>query len=158
MTNLVKYRGNLPSVSRDEFANLFDIDRIFDQVFGENFSNQFGVGFFDKQAYPRVDIIDEETSVTVEAEIPGLTKEDVSVEVEDNVLTIKGSKQSQDKDVKDKTYIRREIKRSSFVRSFTLSDDYEIDKISADFDHGVLKVDIPKKKESVEKKKKRKIL
>lgn len=159
MTKLVKYRGGLPTVSRDEFANLFDPDRFFDELFGESFSNQFGIGFFDKQAYPRVDVVDEGDSVLVEAEIPGLTKEDVSVEVEDSVLTIKGSKKVSEKESnKDRTFIRKEIKRSSFVRSFTIGDDYELDKISADFDHGMLKVDIPKKKSAIDKKKKRKIL
>jgi HSP20 family protein len=158
MNKIVKYRGGLPAVSREEFGHLFDVDRLFDEMFGDTFSNQFGIGFFDKQSYPRVDIVDDGNVVVLEAEIPGLTKDDVSVEVEESVLTIKGSKKSQESDTKNKVYIRREIKKSSFVRSFVLGDDYEIDKISADFDHGLLKINIPKKKEVVDKNKKRKIL
>lgn len=155
MNKLVK-RGNSPIVSRDEFRSVFDIDRLFDEFFGDTMSKSFGL-IPDNVLYPRVDIIDNETSVSIEAEIPGLTKEDVSVEVEDSVLLIKGKSYVKESD-KSKNYIKKEIKRSSFARSFQLGNDYEIDKISADFDHGILKIDIPRKKEALEKSKKRKIL
>jgi HSP20 family protein len=135
---------------------VFDIDRIFEEFFGDTLTRSFGL-VPDNVLYPRVDIVDNETSVSIEAEIPGLTKEDVSVEIEDSVLVIKGSSYVKDED-KKKNYIKKEIKRSSFARTFNLSSDYDIDKISADFDHGILKIDVPKKEEALQKNKKRKIL
>jgi HSP20 family protein len=159
MTRLIKYnRGQYPTVSREAFSSLFDVDRIFDEIFGPEFAKSFGVEFFDKQAYPRIDVVDIGDSVSIEAEIPGLTKHDVSVDVENYVLTIKGNKQLKSEADDEKTYIRREIKRSSFSRSLTLDEGYDVDKISADFDHGILKVNVPKRKEIIERCKKRKIL
>ena len=155
MTKLVK-RGHSPLVSRDEFRSVFDIDRIFDEFFGDTLTQSFGLRP-DNVLYPRVDIVDNEKSALIEAEIPGLTKEDVSVEVEDSVLMIKGSSHVNSEDNK-RNYIRKEIKKSSFARSFQLSNDYDLDKITADFENGILKIDIPKKKEALEKSKKRKIL
>jgi len=159
MAQISKYNNNqLPASSREAFGSIFDVDSLFDQMFGSEFAKNYGVGFFGNQAYPRIDVIDVGDSVSIEAEIPGLTKDDVSVEVENYVLTIRGNKQLKSEQDLNKTYIRREIKRSSFSRSLTLDEGYDIDNVSADFEHGILKVIVPKKKEALEKSKKRKIL
>ena len=77
------------------------------------------------------------------AEIPGLTKKQLNVEVEDNVLTISGDKHSVWDDAKAKV-LRRELKQSSFKRSFTLGELLDGDDISANFKDGVLSIEIPK--------------
>ena len=144
---------------RDEFLTPFDslFDKLISQAF-PNFGQEFGVNFFGNSSYPRVNVIDLKNEIAIEAEIAGLTKEDVSVEYEDGLLTITGNKKDEVEDAGAK-YIYRELKRSSFRRSFQIDDtNLEVDKISAKFDNGILNVSIPKKEVAEPKAKKVKIL
>lgn len=149
---------HVPSM-RDEFLTPFDslFDKVISQAF-PNFGQEFGVNFFGNSSYPRVNVADTTNSILIEAEIAGLTKRDVSVEYEDGLLTISGEKQSEAEEPSIK-YVYKELKRSSFKRSFKVDDStLEVDKISAKFDNGILNVVIPKKKVVETKSKKVKIL
>ena len=84
-----------------------------------------------------------DTKVGVIAEIPGLSKKDLSVEVTDGVLTISGDKHKLF-DVKDAKVLRRELKESSFKRQFELGEQLDGENIKASFKDGLLSVDIPK--------------
>ena len=138
--------------SRDEFLTPFDalFDNVIQQAFPA-FSQEVGIEFFEKNSYPKVDVIDYDDKITIEAEIPGLTKEEVSVDLEKNVLTISGLKHSHDTDATAR-YIRKELKRSSFKRSFKLGANINSKKIKADFKDGILEVCIPKKEAEQPKK------
>ena len=131
---------------RDEFLQPFD------QVFDQMMTNQFPTFFeeagidFAKGSYPKCNIIDDVNDVTVVAEIPGLTKDDVSIKVEDSVLTISGTRTTSTNGTAK--FIRRELKHSSFKRSFTLSDILDALSINASFENGILNITIPKKEES----------
>ena len=134
---------------RDEFLKPFD--QVFDQMLNQQFPNlyeQTGIDFL-KGAYPKCNILDTDSSVEVIAEIPGLTKDDVNIKVENNVMTISGKNQALDD--KGAKYIRRELKHSSFKRSFELGDTLDATKISAKFENGILKITIPKKEEALPK-------
>lgn len=138
--------------SRDEF--LTPVDTIIDRFFNEAmpaFGNEFGVEFFGNNSYPKVDVTDHQDKIVIVAEIPGLTKEDVSVDLEQRVLTISGGKREvkQDDDVR---YIRKELKRSSFKRSFKLGDNMKVDGIEADFDNGLLNITVPKREKDEPRK------
>ena len=115
MSSLSKFNKNtLRAVHRDEFLTPFD--RIFDEFFAANvpsFTQDFGVDFFEKGSYPKVNLIDFTDRVVIEAEIPGLDKSDVNVELEANVLTIVGNKLVVPNKESGETgaYIRRELKR-----------------------------------------------
>lgn len=142
--------------SRDEFVA--PVDALIDRFFNESmpaFGTEFGVEFFGNNSYPKVDVKDHLDRITIEAEIPGLTKKDVSVDLEERVLTISGNKRE---DVQEEgvRYIRKELKRSSFKRSFKLGDTLKDTDIQADFNNGLLTVTVPKREE--EKPKKVKIL
>jgi HSP20 family protein len=147
MNNLVKYKNfhnTLPD--RNEFLAPFD--SFFDEVFSKTFpdlSKSFGVGFWEKGSYPKVDVIEHDDKFIIEAEIPGLKKEDVSVELVDDVLSIKGEKRH-DSESKNDTgkYLRRELKRSSFKRSFSLGDNIDKTGVDAEFNNGVLTVILKK--------------
>ena len=144
---------------RDEFLTPFDslFDKLVNQAF-PNFGQEFGVNFFGNSSYPRVNVIDLKNEIAIEAEIAGLTKEDVSVEYEDGLLTIIGNKKDEAEETEAK-YVYRELKRSSFRRSFQIDDtNLAVDKISAKFDNGILNVSIPKKEFATPKAKKVKIL
>ena len=128
---------------RDEFLQPFDT--VFDKILGETFpdmTKEFGIDFFGSNSYPKVDIIDRNRDVLLEAEVPGLSKEDVSVEVKDNILTVSGERKV--KRDEDAVYVRKELKRSSFKRSFSLGENLDPENIVAEFENGILTVNIPK--------------
>ncbi|MGA9535221.1 MAG: Hsp20/alpha crystallin family protein [Desulfobacterales bacterium] len=95
---------------------------------------------------PAVDIYEGEKAVVLKAELPGIKKEDVSVEVKDNVLTIKGERKAES-EIKEEKYYRRERTYGSFSRSFNLQYTVKPDKIKARFKDGVLVIEVPKPEE-----------
>ena len=138
-------------LNRDEFLTPFD--KIFDQLMNKQFpafQEEVGVSF-NKGAYPKVNVYEYDDKVGIVAEIPGLDKKNVSVEVEENVLTISGDKHGfEDEGAK---CITRELKHSSFKRSFNLGDTLNGDDVSANFKDGMLSISIPKKEPELPKKK-----
>src|SRR5215469_71333 len=92
---------------------------------------------------PPVDIIEDTKEYTIKAELPGLTKENVKVSVENGVLEIAGECK-EEKEEKDKKHHRIERCYGSFRRSFTLPEDSSGENVTADFKDGVLKVHLPK--------------
>lgn len=139
--------------NRDNLLNTFD--KFFDEAFRGQFPdlyNGFGIQPFSKAAYPKVNVLSYDDKIEIEAEIAGYTKEDISVQVEENVLSIVG-KASQLSDQTDKcVYLLRELKRSSFSRSFNLSDQLDVEKVDATFKDGLLKLVIPRKVKTPENK------
>ena len=146
MSAIIRRRNNLPAktLTRQEFLTPFD--RIFDDMLGSMFptiANDFGDDFFTKGSYPKVNVVNYDSSIEIDAAIPGLTKDDVNVEITDGVLTIQGTS-AQRENVDDAQYLKREIKRSSFRRSFTLGDNLDSSNVTARFDNGILTLSIPK--------------
>ena len=146
MSAIIRRRNNLPAktLTRQEFLTPFD--RIFDDMLGSMFptiANDFGDDFFTKGSYPKVNVVNYDNSIEIDAAIPGLTKDDVNVEITDGVLTIQGTS-AQRENVDDAQYLKREIKRSSFRRSFTLGDNLDSSNVTARFDNGILTLSIPK--------------
>ena len=97
-----------------------------------------------------------ELNIGIIAEIPGLKKKQLNIEVEDGVLTISGDKHGI-LDDKGATVLRRELKASSFKRSFELGDLLDTDSINASFDDGILSISIDKIEPEKPKKKSVKI-
>jgi HSP20 family molecular chaperone IbpA len=113
-------------------------------------SDEIGLDFLAKAAYPKVDIVDYKDKIEITSEIPGLTKKDISIEVKEGVLTIAGQKNGKI-DKKDKgTFLCRELKHSSFRRSFTLGDNLKTDEIKAKFENGILNISLAKTETQVE--------
>jgi HSP20 family protein len=93
---------------------------------------------------PRIDVIEDENSLYFEAELPGVSKDDVKVSVnDDNILTIKGNKKFDRKD-EVTSCCRNERSFGEFVRSFQLPDIVDSEKISANYQNGVLTLTVPK--------------
>ena len=92
---------------------------------------------------PLVDITEDEKEYLLKAEVPEVKKEDLKVKVEDGTLSITGERQSE-KEEKGKKFHRIERSYGSFVRSFSLPDDADADKVSAEFKDGVLLVHLTK--------------
>ena len=138
-------------LNRDEFLTPFD--KIFDQLMDKSFptfKEETGVSF-NQGAYPKVNVYEYDDKIGIVAEIPGLDKKNVSVEVEDQVLTIAGDKHGfEDNGAK---CITRELKHSSFKRSFNLGEHLDGEDVSASFKDGLLSIAIPKKEPEKPKKK-----
>ncbi len=114
------------------------------RVFGDSFNHFFNDTFFKntptaKSFYPAVDILNKGDNILLNVELPGVSKEDISINIEEKVLTIKGERKSEKKEKTDK-YFRQERVYGSFKRSFSLSDDILTDEVSADFKDGILNV------------------
>jgi HSP20 family protein len=92
---------------------------------------------------PLVDIIEDEKEYRIKAELPEVKKEDVKVAVQDDVLTITGER-TFEKEEKGKKYHRVERAYGSFARNFTLPEDADAGKVTAEFQQGILHVHIPK--------------
>ena len=90
----------------------------------------------------KCDIYEENGEYHIEMDIPGYDKKDINIEVKDGYLTIKASKETEDKE-ESKNYIRRERVVGSFTKSFALGD-VDTDKIDAKFENGILNITIPK--------------
>lgn len=92
---------------------------------------------------PVVDIYDNDNSIVIKAELPGVEKKDISIDVKDRLLTLKGER-SVDNEVKEENIHRRERSYGSFQRTFNLPVDVDADKIEAKYANGLLQIEIPK--------------
>ena len=152
MTKLMFNTSNVPFIDRDEFITPFD--RLFDQIIDKHYpevTDQIGVKPYQGSAYPKVNVYEYDDKVGIVAEIPGLTKKQLNVEGEDNVLTISGDKHGVWEEDGAKV-IRRELKASSFMRSFQLGELLDGDSVDANFKDGILSIEIPKIEPVVPKK------
>ena len=153
MTKVTFRKFPTPAVlDRDSFLTPFD--RMFDEIVGKSFpeiNQQVGVNPFQGTAYPKVNVYEYDAKIGVIAEIPGLDKKDLNIEVEEGVLTVSGEK-SHGFDEGEAKVIRRELKHSSFKRQFTLGDMLDGDNISANFKDGILSIEIPKIEPTLPKK------
>lgn len=130
----------------DPFKELEDMQQRLSTMFGRAPVRKDG----DKQESmtvaewaPLVDISEDEKEYLIKAELPEVKKEEVTVSVQDDVLTIAGERKYE-KEEKGKKFHRIERAYGSFERSFTLPEDADAGKVAADFKDGVLKIHLPK--------------
>ena len=143
MTKVV-VNPNLPFFDRDSFLTPFD--KMFDQMVESQFPEvvrQVGIKPYGNTAYPKVNVYEYDDKVGIVAEIPGLDKKQLNVEVEDGILTISGDKHSAFESEGAKV-LRKELKESSFKRQFELGELLDGDNISANFKDGILSISVPK--------------
>lgn len=105
---------------------------------------------------PAVDLFEEKDEIVVKAELPGIDKDQIEVNVTDHQLTIKGEKKKEE-EIKEKDYYRCERSYGSFLRTLELPKDVHADKVKAAFKNGVLEIRLPKTEEAKAKEIKVKI-
>ena len=110
----------------------------------------------DIEPTPNVDIFEEGDNIVLKSEMPGMTKEDIEVNLTDDTITLSGEKKKEEK-VEKKNYYRFERSFGSFKRCFALPSEVQSDKAKASFKNGVLEIKIPKSEEAKKKEKKIKI-
>jgi HSP20 family protein len=93
---------------------------------------------------PAVDIFEDENKLVVKAELPGVDKNDISVDIQNGVLTIKAERRDEHEEKDGCNFYRREMSYGKFVRSFSVSPDVLTDNIKAEHTNGVLTIEVPK--------------
>lgn len=121
-----------------------DFDKWFDEIANANSPVR---GPANGTWHPNVDVYETEGGYVLKAELPGVNKEDIKIDVNNNTLTLKGEKKFEERTEKDK-YIRVERTYGSFTRTFTLSDKVDSENIKAAYKDGVLEITLPKKEEA----------
>jgi len=128
-----------------EFSTLQDrMNRLFRDSFGNEGREEVltTTGFA-----PRADVYEDEHSITLKIEVPGVEEKDIDVRVENNTLTVHGERKFE-KEEKEENYLRVERSYGSFTRSFTLPNTVDTADVTADYDKGVLKIKLAKRAEA----------
>jgi len=133
-------------VTWDPFRELEGFHTRLNRLFGESPARFDDEGLLTTWA-PPVDIQETEHEYAVKADLPDMKKDDVKVELNDGVLTVKGERK-QEKEEKGKRFHRIERTYGEFVRRFVLPTEVDAAKVAADFNDGVLTVHLPKTAES----------
>jgi HSP20 family protein len=137
---------------RDPFTSLQrEMNKLFDDMMKGSPLAAAGV---EAALSPRLDVKENDKAYLLSVELPGVAEEDMELEVANRVLTIRGEKKVEKEEKGDKGYHVMERSYGSFMRSLTLPDDVDEQKIDASFDKGVLTVTLPKSKEAAKKTKK----
>lgn len=118
---------------------------IFESFFENEFQNVNRKEFFKTPAL--VNVKETEAAYVIDVAAPGFTKEDISIKVENNLLTVKAELKNE-AEVKEQKFTRKEFNFTSFNRSFTLPKTVDADKIAAAYENGILSVTLPKKEEA----------
>ncbi len=136
----IKRYRNFPEFSPLDFFE--DFDKMMKGFEGETFSKM------------SLDVYETEEAAFIEAELPGVRKEDININVEDGVLTISAEKNIEEEEEKGRKYFTKEIRHGSFKRAFEIPTYLNEEDIKAKFNDGILKVEIPRKEEEIKKNKK----
>jgi HSP20 family protein len=121
-----------------------EMNRLFNTFVDSPLPN--GGGVSQRRWLPPMDLVETENDFVLRADLPGLSENDVNIELEDNVLTISGERKSEHEERKE-GFHRVERASGSFARSLTLPEGVKPEAIKANFDRGVLEVHIPKPEE-----------
>jgi HSP20 family protein len=134
------------------FAEIARWEREMDRMLGGVLGGRPG-SLFEERLHmrePAVDLYENKDEIVVKAELPGMTKDDIEVNITDHLLVLKGEKKKEE-EVKEKDYYRSERVYGSFARSIPLPTETEPEKVSATFKNGVLEVHLPKTEEAKKK-------
>ncbi|HKP47282.1 MAG TPA: Hsp20/alpha crystallin family protein [Pyrinomonadaceae bacterium] len=135
-------------VRYDPFRDLRTLQEEVNRLFSTNLTRGFGEEGIGRGAWnPSVDIYENKDHIVLEAELPGMKREDFDLSVENNVITLRGERQFEKKEDND-NYHRVERSYGSFTRSFTLPQTVSAEGATAEYKNGVLRVTLPKREEA----------
>lgn len=144
MMNLVKWNPWREMPAMPDRLNRFFDDPFFSMG---RMAEDSGLGMWN----PAVDLYEKDDHFMIKAELPGVDKNDINIDLKDRLLTLSGER-THDKEVNEENYYRRERSYGKFQRAFTLPADVDSDKIEAAFNDGVLQIKVPKPEEKKAKK------
>ena len=127
----------------------YNNNNVFPSLINEFFNDDFGMNFLNRShSVPSVNSIENNDSFEIDLAVPGMKKEDFTIELNDKLLVI--SSETSNTMENDKMRLN-EFNFSSFQRSFRVPDSVDQDKIKANYKNGILKIKLPKRKESISK-------
>ena len=127
----------------------YNNNNVFPSLINEFFNDDFGMNFLNRShSVPSVNSLENNDSFEIDLAVPGMKKEDFTIELNDNVLVI--SSETSNTMENDKMRLN-EFNFTSFQRSFRVPDSVDLDKIKANYKNGILKIKLPKRKESISK-------
>ena len=125
----------------------YNNNNVFPSLINEFFNDDFGMNFLNRShSVPSVNSLENNDSFEIDLAVPGMKKEDFTIELNDKVLVI--SSETSNTMENDKMRLN-EFNFSSFQRSFRVPDSVDLDKIKASYKNGILKIKLPKRKESI---------
>ena len=134
-------------ITYDPFRELRSLQDEVNRVFSSSFGRGSESGMMRGAWNPSVDIFENKDQIVLEAELPGMKPEDVSISIENNVLTLHGERRFEKKDEND-NFHRVERSYGSFTRSFTLPPTVSSENVEATFDNGILRLSLAKREEA----------
>lgn len=135
-------------VRYDPFRDLRTLQEEVNRLFTGNIARGFDDEGIARGAWsPSVDIYENKDHIVLEAELPGMKREDFDLSVENNVITLRGERHFEKSDESD-NYHRVERAYGSFTRSFTLPNTVTAEGATAEYSNGVLRVTLPKREET----------
>ena len=135
----------------DPFREFSQMRETMNQAFGETPLGRREEGFLTPAWVPAVDVYETPETIVLKAELPGVNREDIDIQVEQNVLTLKGERKD-DPQIKQENYYRVERQFGAFLRSFSLPRAVAADRIQATMRDGVLEIHLPKQTEAMPKR------
>lgn len=124
-----------------------EMDRMMEDFFGRRMRPWWPERWFRTEPMeigaPAIDLYEEKDEIVVKAELPGMDKDDIEVNISNSQLTLKGQKKKEE-EVKEENYYRCERSYGSFIRTLELPKDVHADKVKASFKNGILEVRLPK--------------
>ncbi len=137
-----------------------DIERMFDDFFWKRVSPLWSERWWPSReigfSVPPIDLYEKKDEIIAKVELPGLEKDEVQVNITDNLLTIKGEKKREE-EIEEEDYYRAERSYGSFSRSVDLPKEVQVEKARASFKNGILEVRLPKSDEAKKKETKVKV-
>jgi HSP20 family protein len=132
----------------EPFREFSSIQDRMNRLFRDSFGNEGREEALSNTAFrPPVDVYEDEHSVTLKIEVPGIDEKDIEVRIENNTLTVHGERKFEQEE-KEENYRRVERQYGSFTRTFTLPNTVDQENVQADYDKGVLNVKLAKKAEA----------
>jgi HSP20 family protein len=131
----------------DPFREFTTLQDRMNRLFRDSFGSESQEALTSTSFAPAVDVYEDEHNVTLKIEVPGIDEKDIDVRIENNTLTVHGERKFE-KEEKEENFRRVERQYGSFTRSFTLPNTVDSEKVSANYDKGVLKITLAKKAEA----------
>jgi HSP20 family protein len=134
----------------DPFRVLSSLQDRMNRLFQESFSGPTGAreeALVSGSFVPPVDVYEDDQNVVLKMEVPGINQNDIDVQLENNVLTVRGERKFE-KEEKEENFQRIERRYGSFSRSFSLPNSVDPEKVNASYDNGVLSITLAKRAEA----------
>lgn len=150
MTNYLTKRKSNDLLNFNDWEDFHTrVNRVFEKVFDNEFFSGWQTNI-QQASYPKINIINDVKSVTIEATVTGFDKNDIQLKLENNQLIIKS-----ESSFISENYLHKEFSKSSFCRVIPIKEDeFEVDKISAKIENGLMRINIPYKEPKKQKEEK----